>query len=264
VSVLRLVCIFVAVLANGHFSPWSCTKPQLLLLFAVANQEDVEQGGRYDARSAAINIWSHYWSTPAARHNPETLGTVHVHWGDENRIWCTETDAGFGLDDLLRELATLEQKALGHGHVWIEPLTEMHLRHRLTQVADVVHASQDGEQHWHVWPSLSLMRDILAMDAWSFPPLDGVVETPILRPDGSILHTPGYDASIHLLYVPSPGFRLLDIPHEPSSNDLRIARIMLEEPFEGFPFVDDAAKANALALLMAPTGYQWSSALSAH
>jgi hypothetical protein len=89
------------------------TRKQLLQLFTVANQEDVEQGGRYDARSAAINVWSHSWINAATRYDSETVGTFYVHWGDENRIWLIETDDGFGLEDLLHELATLEQKALG-------------------------------------------------------------------------------------------------------------------------------------------------------
>jgi hypothetical protein len=90
------------------------TRAQLLQLFTLADQEDVEEGGRYDVRSAAINVWSHHWSDPATRYDSEILGTFYVHWDNENRIWLIETDEGFGLDDLLRELAILEQKALGH------------------------------------------------------------------------------------------------------------------------------------------------------
>ena len=90
------------------------TVPQLLELFAVAHREDVDKGGRYDARSAAINVWSHHWTTAATWRDSETLGTLYVHWGEENRIWCIETDEGFGLDDLLSELGTLEHKAFGH------------------------------------------------------------------------------------------------------------------------------------------------------
>jgi hypothetical protein len=97
-----------------HLVDFRYTRPQLLQLFTIANQEDIEKGGRYDARSAAINVWSHHWRHEATRYDSETIGTFYVHWGDENRIWCIETDAGFGLDDLLRELATLEQKALGY------------------------------------------------------------------------------------------------------------------------------------------------------
>jgi hypothetical protein len=96
------------------------TLPQLLELFTVAHREDVDKGGRYDARSGAINVWSHPWTTAATWRDSEILGTFYVHRGKENRIWCIETDEGFGLDDLLAELATLEQKACGqviHGIV---------------------------------------------------------------------------------------------------------------------------------------------------
>ena len=34
------------------------------------------------------------------------------------------------------------------------------------------------------------MRDVLAMDAWSFPPVEGIVETPIVRSDGTLLTLP--------------------------------------------------------------------------
>jgi hypothetical protein len=48
------------------------------------------------------------------RHDPETIGTFYVTWGDENRISMIECDEGFELVDVLHELAILEQKALGY------------------------------------------------------------------------------------------------------------------------------------------------------
>src|SRR6266436_3896725 len=61
-------------------------------------------------------------------------------------------------------------------HVWLEPVTELHLRRRLSQVADVVHATgAHNEQIWHVFPSLTLMRDVLVMEAWPLPPVEGIV-----------------------------------------------------------------------------------------
>ena len=89
------------------------SRQELEAIFAVANTEDVESGGRYDARSGAINVWSHPWTNPAIEYDSDTIGTYYFTWGDENRLWLIETDEGFALDDLLRELATLEQKALG-------------------------------------------------------------------------------------------------------------------------------------------------------
>ena len=84
-------------------------------LFALAKQEDVDDGGRYDVRSAAINIWTHGWHHPATREESETMGTLYVRWDDDvcylREIEC---DEGFDQDDLLRELGILEQKALGH------------------------------------------------------------------------------------------------------------------------------------------------------
>src|SRR2546428_817415 len=41
-------------------------------------------------------------------------------------------------------------------HVWLEPVTELHLWRRLSQVADVVHATgAHNDQIWHVFPSLT-------------------------------------------------------------------------------------------------------------
>jgi hypothetical protein len=40
----------------------------------------VERGGAYDARSAAINVWSCLWDTPEHRQASELIGTVYIAW----------------------------------------------------------------------------------------------------------------------------------------------------------------------------------------
>jgi hypothetical protein len=52
---------------------------ELQALFRYAREQDVERGGHYDARSAAIIIWSHHWAHPATREESETIGTFYVH-----------------------------------------------------------------------------------------------------------------------------------------------------------------------------------------
>jgi DNA polymerase-1 len=139
------------------------------------------------------------------------------------------------------------------GHVWLEPVTELHLRRRLSQVADVVHATGvHAEQVWHVFPSLTLMRDVLVMESWPFPPVEGIVETPIVRPDGSLLTTPGYDALSRLIYRPAPGVTFPPVILAPTPEDIARALALLDEAIGEFPYVDDASKANALALLLTP------------
>ena len=80
----------------------------------------MDKGGTYDARSAAINVWSHHWAHPATRDESAILGTFYVYWAPEPMLWEIETDEGFSLEDLMGELGRLELEALGyvkHGDV---------------------------------------------------------------------------------------------------------------------------------------------------
>jgi hypothetical protein len=102
-----------------HRVDFAYTRQELDALFRYANEHDVDKGGHYDARSAAINVWSHHWLHPATHAESETIGTFYVHW-DPSVLWGIETDEGFGLEDLMLELGRLELRALGrvkHGDV---------------------------------------------------------------------------------------------------------------------------------------------------
>jgi hypothetical protein len=107
-------------LTTRHPVDFAYTTQELQTLFRYAHAHDVEKGGRYDARSAAVNIWSHHWAHPATKEESETLGTFYVHWAPTPRLYEIETDAGFSLEDLMQELGRLELQALGwvkHGDV---------------------------------------------------------------------------------------------------------------------------------------------------
>jgi hypothetical protein len=101
--------------------PVACpyTRAELEALFQYTRDHDVERGGRYDARSAAINLWSHHWANDAAREASDVIGTFYVRW-DPPVLWLIETDEGFGFEDLMAALGRLELDALGyvkHGDV---------------------------------------------------------------------------------------------------------------------------------------------------
>ena len=57
------------------------TVAELTALFADARAHDVEHSGRYDARSAAINVWSHHWRHAATQAESDVLGTWYFRWG---------------------------------------------------------------------------------------------------------------------------------------------------------------------------------------
>jgi hypothetical protein len=107
-------------LTTRHPVDFPYTRQELEALFRLANEQDVEKGGRYDARSAAVNVWSHHWMHPATKEESDTIGTFYVHWAPTPMLYEIETDEGFTLDDLLQALGRWELQALGrvkHGDI---------------------------------------------------------------------------------------------------------------------------------------------------
>jgi putative DNA primase/helicase len=85
---------------------------------------------------------------------------------------------------------------------------------------------------------------------WSFDPVVGVITTPTLRPDGSILVDPGYDAVTQLILVDPPPMR--NIPERPTRADALEALPLLDGLLDEFPFADDASRSVALSCLITP------------
>jgi hypothetical protein len=72
---------------------------------------------------------------------------------------------------------------------------------------------------------------------WPFPPLEGIVCSPTLRPDGSLLNVPGYDPDTGL-YLDLNGTQYPTIPARPTLDDARTALGHLQEPLRDFPFAE--------------------------
>jgi hypothetical protein len=85
---------------------------------------------------------------------------------------------------------------------------------------------------------------------WSFPAIAGVISTPTMRPDGSLLTQPGYDEPTRLLLVEPP--LLPPISDRPTRDDALVALKLLEALLTGFPFVNDTARACALSAIITP------------
>jgi hypothetical protein len=80
--------------------------------------------------------------------------------------------------------------------------------------------------------------------------LEGVIEAPTMRPDGSLLTEPGYDDETGLLYLPSGDFPA--IPDKPSRDDAIEAERQLSETVEDFPFASPLHEVAFLAALLTP------------
>ena len=83
------------------------------------------------------------------------------------------------------------------------------------------------------------MRAVLSNDGkWVFPKVAGVIMTPTLRPDGSLLDTPGYDPSTEL-YL-SGALQLPPISPRPTRDEALDALATLKDLFSEFPFKTSA------------------------
>ena len=89
----------------------------------------------------------------------------------------------------------------------------------------------------------------------TFRPLTAMANTPILRADGRICVTPGYDDETGIYYAPNLDFP--PIPERPNWHDARAALDELLELVKEFPFANDASQsvflADVLTALARPT-----------
>lgn len=106
-----------------------------------------------------------------------------------------------------------------------------------------------GDSTLRIDPPPIYARTLLARGEWSFPMLRGVVTAPTLARDGRIIEKPGFDAASGLLVDITPN-AFPSVPMSPTQDDALVALQRLCHPLRGFPFVDDASKAVALAALL--------------
>jgi hypothetical protein len=84
-------------------------------------------------------------------------------------------------------------------------------------------------------PPLHYVRVLLATERrWRLPHVSGIITTPTLRPDGSLLADPGYDPETEL-YL-SPGFQIPPIPEHPTKDQALAALKLLVDLLSEFSF----------------------------
>lgn len=126
----------------------------------------------------------------------------------------------------------------------IEPAPAAFVRERLDKAAEFV----NGKTKRAALPPSFAVDTLLARGSWPLPTLAGLVESPTMRPDGSVLEEPGYDERTGLLHEPAVEFP--GVPKSPTADDVRAAVATLSEPFADFPFVAQSDRAAAVAAVL--------------
>ena len=134
----------------------------------------------------------------------------------------------------------------------ITEVSDRILRNRLTRSADFYEVGQEDIRNCA--PPMDVVKDILAIPPieWAFPPLQGIIESPALREDGTLIMLPGYDGASRLYYAPDPALILPEIPEQPTTDHIEVAIGLVLDIIGDFPFVDQASRANAIASLLTP------------
>lgn len=134
----------------------------------------------------------------------------------------------------------------------IETMSESITRGALARSANyftMKYSEKNGWVETTVAPPLDVVRDVMALGEWPFQPLDGVIEAPTIRPDGSILREVGYDATTRL-FLASAEIDLPEVPESPTREDVDASLAILQDLFIDFPFEDEASHDNALGSLL--------------
>jgi putative DNA primase/helicase len=156
--------------------------------------------------------------------------------------------------DLVRPIVELAPAS--HGHTTkiarLRKLDTTYLRDLLSRHA-IWHSFSAREKKWMKKDAApkEIAETILArVGEWKFPAISGVITTPTMRPDGSLLTKPGYDPVTRLLLVGPPA--MPPIPDKPSREDALRALALLEDLLSEFPFADEVSMAVALSSLLTP------------
>jgi putative DNA primase/helicase len=83
-----------------------------------------------------------------------------------------------------------------------------------------------------------------------FPAVRGIIGTPILRPDRTIIATPGYDTETGYYLVDPPD--MPPMPPAPTRNDAQKALAIIADLLSEFPFVDNLSLSIAYSGLITP------------
>jgi hypothetical protein len=138
----------------------------------------------------------------------------------------------------------------------VAPLRPSLLAALLAEHATVVRRELDKDRQKFVdvetSPSDSTLARVLAGSSWpGLPPLRGMIGTPVLRPDGTLLQRPGYDPATGLYLAAT--VHLPPVPDRPTPRQVNDARAFLLDSFlRDFPWRSPADRANYLALLATP------------
>lgn len=130
----------------------------------------------------------------------------------------------------------------------LRPLGTVALTDVLAQTAKFQRYDERRRAWVNIDPPAKVAETLIAREGkWRVPPVAGIITTPTLRPDGTLLDKAGYDPATRLYLMLDESLELPEILEKPSREDAVDALTLLIEPLAGFPFVKPVDRAVALS-----------------
>lgn len=121
------------------------------------------------------------------------------------------------------------------GSVIIEPVSAVTLQEIFDRLVRFEKVDKEGNPHAVDCPARLCDIYLSRTGTRRVPVLNGTVFAPLIRDDGTILDSPGYDPSTRLYFI-STETSWPSVPLEPTPDDVRKALDVLLKPFAEFPF----------------------------
>lgn len=179
------------------------------------------------------------------------VGPDLMRVADDAVVYLADDLAIFERDMALVRVVRAEvaQGGIPAGTPRIRPVTLPTLRERLSALANWEKEDKRSGSWRRCAPPAEIAQIVLDRGSWpGLRRLVGVIEAPALRPDGSIIEEPGYDAKTGFVFMPNAVYP--PVPDMPSNAELRRARDALLEVIVDFPLADDHGRSVWLALVL--------------
>jgi hypothetical protein len=123
-------------------------------------------------------------------------------------------------------------------------LTAQFAKLNVPRLSDIVAHHAVQFQRWdkrerkfkNIDPPAKLIERLIEIGHWGFRTVTGIINSPTMRPDGSLLTEQGYDPTTQLWFKSSSDIELPPIPQRPTKLDAESALAKLNELLDGFPF----------------------------
>lgn len=149
--------------------------------------------------------------------------------------------------DVEAELEHAVRVASGTPQIRAMPIAT--LRERITRVTRCFRYDRRSEAWRPSIPTDPVVAAVISRGEWlGIPPIVGVIDTPSMRPDGTLIDVSGYDPATGYLYAPQRVFP--SVRPCPTIEDARAALAALAEPWADFPFRSDADRYVPVAALL--------------